>query len=167
MRGCCLDGDGATYSLFSEPNIRSKIVAWIPQTNLEEHANNPNIVETLHLDHLDSEDGRTLLTRENLLKAVKTPNTQKDTLGFNSFQDLSTITEAIELCQGNLKCVSFSESVFSVESDSGLAQVQRASPGHSHLRSSGLRCQRRRIRGTFAGMYESEMVDGRYWWRIF
>mmetsp|Transcript_10547 Transcript_10547/g.27687 ORF Transcript_10547/g.27687 Transcript_10547/m.27687 type:complete len:140 (+) Transcript_10547:534-953(+) len=70
MRSVCLDQGSARYFTFSRPNVIWKCVAWIPDSNLNDHAKDESIVDTCHLDLVKLKNGKSLLTAENFKSAV-------------------------------------------------------------------------------------------------
>lgn len=120
MRGLCVDGDGLQYTSFKKPSVINKCIVFLPDTNLNDHHDNPYIMDGCHLDLICPTTGECFLKAKNLLKVV-TPNTQCifingyqfGGVGGNSKTDVdpNAIVEAINTCKENLLCFSLTESI--------------------------------------------------------
>ena len=134
MRGLCIDGDGAQYTSFKKASILNKCVVFLPETDLNDHADDPTIVDACHLDLICPSSGECFLTAENLLKAV-TPRTE--CIFINGYQaggvggtsqrkvNPNVIVDAIDICRENLQCFSFTESVLTNEILFALAKCKK------------------------------------------
>eukprot|EP00562_Extubocellulus_spinifer_P012298 CAMPEP_0178554476 /NCGR_PEP_ID=MMETSP0697-20121206/8353_1 /TAXON_ID=265572 /ORGANISM="Extubocellulus spinifer, Strain CCMP396" /LENGTH=661 /DNA_ID=CAMNT_0020187427 /DNA_START=46 /DNA_END=2031 /DNA_ORIENTATION=- len=130
MRGLCLDGDGAKYTSFSRKNINTRCLAFIPETNLNDHAADETILDTCHLDMVNNNTGECLLTADNLIKAA-TPDLE--CIFLNGYQregrsneriDPNAIVKAIQTCKDNLKCFALTECVLTDEILAALASCK-------------------------------------------
>jgi hypothetical protein len=134
MRGLCIDGDGAQYTSFKKTSIVNKCVVFLPETDLNDHADDPTIVDACHLDLICPSTGDCFLTAENLLKAV-TPRTE--CIFINGYQlggvggtsqrkvNPNVIVDAIDTCRENLQCFSLTESVLTNEILLALAKCKK------------------------------------------
>jgi len=124
MRGLCIDGDGAQYTSFKKSCIVNKCVVFLPDTNLNDHADDPHILDACHLDLICHKSGECFLTAENIMKAV---TVHTECIFLNGYQlggvgktskhkvDPNAIVNAIDLCRENLVCFSLTESVLTNE----------------------------------------------------
>jgi hypothetical protein len=78
-------------------------VTWHPDTNLDDHATDPSILDACHLDLVHPKTGQCLVTSENLLTAA---NSKITCLFLQKCQASSKVTlQAIQACP-NLQCIS-------------------------------------------------------------
>eukprot|EP00536_Pseudo-nitzschia_multiseries_P008134 jgi/Psemu1/319304/estExt_fgenesh1_pm.C_2010003 len=134
MRGLCIDGDGVQYTTFKKESLLYKLVAFLPETNLNHHSKNPTILDACHLDVIEPHTGECLLTKANLLEAV-TPETE--CIFLNGFQnggpsrrhsqkvDPKVVVTMIDVCKDNLKCFSLTECIVSNEILNALASCKQ------------------------------------------
>ena len=123
MRGLCLDGDGAKYTSYSQARVVTRCLAFLPSTDLNDHAKDDTVVDAIHLDLINPKTGESYLTGDNFLKAVS-PGVE--CIFLNSYDTKkmvsSVIVEAIDICKDNLKCFSITEGIVTKEILSALAK---------------------------------------------
>ena len=123
MRGLCLDGDGARYTSFAKSGVTQRCLAFLPETDLSDHANDETIVDAVHLNLINPKSGKTYLTGTNFLKAV---SADVECIFLNSYDTKNmksdAIVQAIDMCRDNLKCFSLTEGIVSKEVLSALAK---------------------------------------------
>jgi len=134
MRGLCIDGDGAQYTSFKKSCIVNKCVVFLPDTNLNDHADDPHILDACHLDLICHKSGECFLTAENILKAV---TVRTECIFLNGYQfggvgktskhkvDPNAIVKAINVCRENLLCFSLTESVLTNEILTALSRCKK------------------------------------------
>jgi hypothetical protein len=119
MRSLCLENSGARYTNFSLPQWVCQSVAWLPDTNLDDHASNETILDTFHTDLFDPKTGKHALTAKNLLAAA---HSKIECLFLTNFTtDPKAIVKAIQACP-NLKCITLNSSSVSKEILQALAK---------------------------------------------
>jgi hypothetical protein len=126
MRSVCLDQGGARYFSFTQRNIINKCVAWLADSNLNDHADDESIVDACHLDLVNHENGKSYLTAESLKEAVHSGT--KCLFVFQCHKgDPQAIVDAIQTCASSLQCISLTESVCSIEILQALASCPNLS----------------------------------------
>lgn len=128
MRSLCLENSGARYTSFSLPNITRRCVHWIPDSNLNDHANDSTIVDVFHTDLFDpNKRGEHFFTPEALLECT---NSNTECLFLTNLEgDFSknracskAIAEALEVCSSNLKCITINSCCMKLEVLESLAK---------------------------------------------
>ena len=124
MRSVCLDQGGATYLSFTKRNVVCKCVAWLPDSNVNDHADDESIVDACHLDLVNHKNGNSYLTAETLNEAVHSGttcifvslfnNNNNNNMG-NEDNPAQALVDAIQTCASSLRCISLTESFISKE----------------------------------------------------
>ena len=123
MRGLCLDNDGAKYTSFAKSGVTQRCLAFLPETDLNDHANDDTIVDAVHLDLINPKSGKSHLTGENFLKAM---SAGVECIFLNSYdtQNMKSdvIVQAIDMCKDSLKCFSLTEGIVTKDMLAALAK---------------------------------------------
>ena len=123
MRGLCLDNDGAKYTSFAKSGVTQRCLAFLPETDLNDHANDSTIVDAVHLDLINPKSGKSHLTGENFLQAM---SADVECIFLNSYdtQNMKSaaIVQAIDMCKDSLKCFSLTEGIVTKDMLAALAQ---------------------------------------------
>ena len=120
MRGLCLDDDGAKYTSFAKGGVTQRCLAFLPETDLNDHSNDVTIVDAVHLDLINPKSGKSYLTGDNFLKAM---SAEVECIFLNSYDMKSdVIVQAIDMCRDNLKCFSVTEGTVTKEMLAALAK---------------------------------------------
>lgn len=119
MRATCLDGAGARYVTYKRAHVLCKVVAWLPPTNLNDHAPDASVVDCCHASLLvpGTNSAACTLTAAALLHAVS-PSTK--CLFVNCFSNdgrgfacagyaPGAVAASVAATQGGLQCVGLSE----------------------------------------------------------
>jgi hypothetical protein len=125
MRSLCIDNSGARFTSFELPRIITHCIHWIPDSNLNDHANDDTILDTFHTDLYHHKTGHHCLTAETLLACTK-PN--MECLFLTNFskgshdENSKAIVQAIQTCSANLKCITLNACTMSLDILEALAK---------------------------------------------
>jgi len=114
MRSFCLDGYGASYNMIKMPD-GNELCAWLPKSNLNDHATDETILDGCHLDLINPKSGETYLTSTNLQSAICKAGPSVECLFLNGAQTngqtiaANDIALAISKCCSTLKCIGLTE----------------------------------------------------------
>eukprot|EP00939_MAST-03C_sp_MAST-3C-sp1_P000269 g269.t1 len=136
MRSFCLAEDpdtvGARYITFRKTGILKKCISWMSASNLDRHAKDANIVDTVHPDLISPSDGTSILKGKSLLSSV---NEKTECLFvFNQCKRSKAeadVVTAIEQClrtaSASLRCLSFLETTLKLSTFEAISSCKNLS----------------------------------------
>jgi len=138
MRSFCLaqdpDSVGARYMTFEKMGVLQRCVAWISPSNLDAHAKDPTIVDTVHSDLVDPQKGMCLLSGSNLESCVNASTEclfvhgMKRVCARTGFKgDVAAVRRCLEVAKGSLRCLSLTECTISREMLETIAECSNLS----------------------------------------